>query len=109
MTEKKQSDFVVSDKRKFTSEGDLRPETASNPAEAPPEPVPPPVPPPVPAAPAPAEALPEAPPAAAPPPPSEAAAGDAQQSYRASGKRIDERIAVAGHPPEGFEITFEHL
>ncbi len=105
MTEKKQSDFVVSDKRMFTSEGELRPDAPPTPPEAVPEPVAPPVQPPAPAAAAPAEETPEP----APAPPSEAAAGDAQQSYRDSGKRIDESIAAAGHPPEGFEITFEHL
>jgi hypothetical protein len=110
MTEKKQSDFVVSDKRKFTSEGELRPDAPPAPAEAAPEPVPSSVLPPAPAASAPVAAAPaeEAPPVA-PPPPSEAAAGEAQQSYRDSGKQIDARIAAAGHPAEGFEITFEHL
>lgn len=106
MKEKKQSDFVVSDKRKFTSEGELRPGAANDavptPVEAAPEPVAPPAPPPAPAA---AAAVEEA----SEPPPTEAAAGEAQQSYRDSGKKIDERIAAAGHPPEGFEVTFEHL
>jgi hypothetical protein len=109
MKEKKQSDFVVSDKRKFTSEGELRPGAANDappsPAEAAPEPVAPTVPPPAPAAAAPAEEVPEP----APAPPTQAAAGEAQQSYRDSGKKIDQTIAAAGHPPEGFEVTFEHL
>jgi len=105
MTEKKQSGFVVSDKRKFTSEGELRPDAEPTPAEAAPEPVVPPAAPPTPAAAAAAEEAPEPVPA----PPTEAAAGDAQQSYRDSGKRIDERIAAAGHSAEGFEVTFEHL
>jgi hypothetical protein len=106
MREKKQSDFVVSDKRKFTSEGELRPgaanDAAPTPAEAAPEPVapslPPPAPPPAPAA---AEETPE--------PPTEAAAGEAQQSYRDSGRKIDQTIAAAGHSAAGFEVTFEHL
>jgi len=105
MTEKKQSDFVVSDKRKFTSEGELRPDAAPSPAETAPEPVAPPAPVPAPAAASPVEEA----PANAPAPPTEAAAGEAQQSYRDSGKKIDETIAAAGHPPEGFEVTFEHL
>ena len=109
MTEKKQSDFVVSDKRKFTSEGELRPGAANDappsPAEAAPEPAAPPVPPPTPAAAAPAEEAPEP----APAPPTEAAAGEAQQSYRDSGKKIDETIAASGHSAAGFEVTFEHL
>ena len=108
MTEKKQqSDFVVSDRRKFTSEGELRPETASSPAETAPEPAPPPAPaaPPAteaPPAPAPAEAAPA--PAASP-----EAAQEAQHSYRDSGRKIDERIAAAGHSTESFEVTVEHL
>lgn len=107
MTEKKQSDFVVSDKRKFTSEGELRPGAPPTPPEAAPEPVAPSAPPPPPpaaAAAAAAEEIPEP-----PPPPTEAAAGEAQQSYRDSGKKIDETIAAAGHSAAGFEVTFEHL
>ena len=109
MTEKKQSDFVVSDKRKFTSEGELRPgaanDAAPSPTEAAPEPAAPPVPPPAPAAAATGEVVHEP----APAPPTEAAAGEAQQSYRDSGKKIDETIAAAGHSAAGFEVTFEHL
>lgn len=100
MTEKKKSDFVVSDRRKFTAEGEVRPDAPPAPVETTPEPAPPAA-----AAPTPTET----PAPAAPPPPSEAAAGEAKQSYRDSGKRIDERIAAAGHSPQGFEVTFEHL
>ena len=101
MTEKKQeSDFVVSDRRKFTSEGELRPEAAPSPAEAAPEPAPPPPP----VAPAAEEAPAPAAPAASP-----EAAQEAQNSYRDSGRKIDERIAAAGHSAEGFAVTFEHL
>ena len=100
MAEKKQSDFVVSDRRKFTSEGELRPETAPNPAEAAPEPAPP--------APTLAPAAEEAP-APAVPAASPEAAEEAQHSYRDSGRKIDERIAAAGHSTEGFEVTFGHL
>ena len=101
MTEKKpQSDFVVSDRRKFTSEGELRPESAPSPAETAPEPAPSATP----APPASADA--PAPPA---PPASPEAAEEARHSYRDSGRKIDERIAAAGHPTEGFEVTFEHL
>ena len=102
MTEKKQSDFVVSDKRKFTSEGELRPDAPPAPAETAPEP---PLPaPPAPEAAAPAPAAPEAPPAASP-----EAAAEAQSSYHDSGRKIDERIAAAGHSAREFEVTFEHL
>ena len=102
MTEKKQeSDFVVSDRRKFTSEGELRPDAAPAAAETAPESAPPP-------AAAPAVASPEEPPAEAPAASPEEAE-EAQHYYRASGKKIDERIAAAGHPTEGFQVTFEHL
>lgn len=103
MTEKKQSDFVVSDKRKFTSEGELRPDAPAATEET--QPVAPPAAAAPPADPPAAEAADEAP----LPPPTEAAAGEAQQSYRDSGKKIDETIAAAGHPAPGFEVTFEHL
>lgn len=100
MADKKQSDFVVSDKRKFTSEGEVRPDAPPTPVETAPEP----------ASSAPVVPAPTEPPAAAAPaPPTEAAAGEAKQSYRDSGKRIDERISAAGHSPAGFEVTFEHL
>jgi hypothetical protein len=110
MAKEKQSDFVVSDKRKFTAEGELRPDAPPSPEEAAPEPVAPPAPPPAPT-PAPIPASTATAPAdeeAPLPPPTEAAAGEAQQSYRDSGKKIDERIAAAGHSA-GFEVTFEHL
>ena len=102
MKEKKQSDFVVSDRRKFTAEGEVRPDAPPSPVETAPVPAPQPDPPAA-VAPPPMEAP------VAPPPPSEAAAGEAKESYRDSGKRIDERIAAAGHSPAGFEVTFEHL
>ena len=112
MTEKKQSDFVVSDKRKFTSEGELRPGATNDapltPAEAAPEPVAPPAAAAPPTAPAPVEGAEEADEQPAEPP-SEAVAGEAKQSYRDSGKQIDETIAAAGHSAPGFEVTFEHL
>ena len=112
MTEKKQSDFVVSDKRKFTSEGELRPGAANEATnDAPPTPVEP-----EPVAPLAAAAAPPDAPAPASEaeeqpaePPSEAVAGEAKQSYRDSGKKIDESIAAAGHSAQGFEVTFEHL
>src|SRR5262249_10730038 len=73
---KKESEFVVSDGRKSTSEGDLRPDSAPAANEPPAEPAPPaPVAAPAPAAAAPAE-LPHVEPAAT---------QEAQQSYQATG------------------------
>lgn len=94
MAEKK-PEFVVSDRRKFTDEGDLRQEvrdeTSAQPltvgsqattAEADPMPQPP-----------------------------SGAEQDAQHAeYRASGKKIDDMLAERGHgKAEDFEMTFERL
>jgi len=102
MTDKK-SEFVVTDKRKFTSEGELRPETPGEerPAQKPPDP---------PAAPvSKKEAAP--PPADEPivPPAPSAAEQQAQDSaYRDSGKQF-ERAAFRGRTPQDYEMNFERL
>jgi len=116
----KQPEFVVSDRRRFGAEGELRPEakvTEEEKAIATPKPV----------APAPPAAQPPANPAAAAsddvtqsavPPPGEempappTAEEEHQQSeaYRASGKKIDEMIAAAGKSGHGpMEMTFERV
>ena len=93
MAEKK-PDFVVSDRRKFTDEGELRAdvrEEASAPASSsaqagtiesdhPPE------------------------------PPSRAEQEAQHKEYRASGKKLDDMLAAGGHgKAEDFEMTFERL
>ena len=102
MAEKK-SEFVVTDKRKFTSEGELRPETQGEewPAPKPPDP------------PAAAVSKKEAapPPADQPgvPPAPSAAEQQAQgDAYRDSGKQF-ERAAFRGRTPQDYEMTFERL
>jgi len=102
MPEKK-SEFVVTDKRKFTSEGELRSETAAEERPAP-KPAEPPL--------APASRK-EAAPApmpepAMPPSPSPGEQQAQSDAYRDSGKRF-ERAAFRGRTPQDYEMTFERL
>jgi len=102
MTEKK-SEFVVTDKRKFTSEGELRPEAEGEAQPAQPAPKPP----------AAAPVKTETPKASAtepadPPPPSAAEQQAQTDAYRASGKQF-ERAASRGRTPQDFEMNFERL
>src|SRR5215469_1460005 len=94
MAEKK-PEFVVSDRRKFTDEGELRQEaqeeiSGQQPAQA------------SQTATAESELMPEAP---------TSAEQDAQQAeYRASGRKLDDILAQGGHgKAEDFEMTFERL
>jgi hypothetical protein len=102
MAEKK-TEFVVTDKRKFTSEGELRPETQGEerPAQKPPDP------------PAAAVSKKEAasPPAdqpAGPPPPSAAQQKAQFNAYRDSGKQFDHAVS-RGRTPQDYEMNFERL
>jgi len=102
MAEKK-SEFVVTDKRKFTAEGELRPE--AEPEQAPPAKLP--------AASAATSAKTEAvpPPASAsavPPPPTAAEQRAQDDAYRDSGKKF-ERAAFRGRTPQDYEMNFERL
>jgi hypothetical protein len=98
MAEKK-SDFVVSDKRKFTADGELRPEALSEEQTAPKPPA--------------AAPKPEAPPSSAsretvPPAPSAAEQQAQKDAYRNSGKQF-ERSAFRGRTPQDYEMSFERL
>jgi len=93
MAEKK-PDFVVSDRRKFTDEGELRTDVGDEAA-------------------APSQSLAQTaardsdPP---PEPPSHAEQEAQRQEYRASGKKLDDMLAAGGHgTAEDFEMTFERL
>jgi hypothetical protein len=102
MAEKK-SEFVVTDKRKFTPEGELRPEAQGEgqPAQKPPAP---------PAAPS-AKAETPTPPSgerAVPPPPSAAEQQAQNNAYRDSGKQF-ERAVFRGRTPQDYEMNFERL
>lgn len=112
----KQPEFVVSDRRRFGAEGELRPEaqaTEEEKAATPPA---------KPADAAPPTAPPQAKAAAATPPPAEPQEQEMpapptaeeqheqNEAYRASGKKIDEMIAAAGKSGQGpMEMTFERV
>jgi len=102
MAEKK-SEFVVTDKRKFTAEGELRPEAEREQA--------PPSKPPAasPATSARTEAVPPPASASAVPPSPTAAEQRAQNdAYRDSGKKF-EQAAFRGRTPQDYEMNFERL
>lgn len=101
--EEKKSTFVVSDKRKFTPEGELRPGTQTE--EQPPQK------PPAPPATASAKTGVAPPPAegrTVPPPPSTAEQQAQSDAYRDSGKKF-ERAAFRGRTPQDYEMNFERL
>jgi hypothetical protein len=114
MSENKQDSFTVTDRRLFTSDGELRKEiseeeiTNAKPAAAPP-----------PAQPAPAEAAPaaissaQAPGAlddrAVPPPPTAAEQQEQADAYRKSSKELDARVELSGHSAKEMEMTFERF
>ena len=110
MAEKKNdSGFTVTDRRLFTSEGDLRSDAAEQ-VETPKA-----------AAAQPKEAAAPATPAAVPadgqapldrdmPPPPSAAEQDAQAAaYKQSSKDLDKEVEMSGHSAKDFEITFERF
>ncbi len=103
----KQPDFVVTDRRKFTAEGELRPEAGESPA--PPQPASKAASTPKPAA-TPSE--PPQPPAAdVPPPPSAVEQETSKQAYRKSSGEVDARLRqeLGGRGAQDFQITFERF
>ncbi len=110
MAEKKrESSFTVTDKRLFTSEGDLRTES-TEPIEAP-KPAPPPKP-------APAAANAETTAADSgdgaglrdmPPPPTAAEQEAQAAAYRQSSKDVDSQVELSGRSSKEFEINFERF
>ncbi|MCU1285591.1 MAG: hypothetical protein JWO13_1941 [Acidobacteriales bacterium] len=112
MAKREQEEFVVADRRKFTSEGELRPNAP--PESAPPETA-------APEAPA-AQKEPSSPEQGArqepeapareemPAPPSQADQHAQNQEYQAAGRKIDSLLDEAGaQRPKDMEITFERL
>ncbi|HXE91461.1 MAG TPA: DUF1844 domain-containing protein [Terriglobales bacterium] len=107
MSEKrKQPEFVVTDRRKFTTDGERR-EPDAAPEAAPVVPAPPPE-----------ESKPAAPRSAAappasapetPPPPTAAEQASSRDAYQASGRRLDPYMDLRGRRPEDFQMTFEKL
>ena len=104
---KNDSGFTVTDRRLFTSEGDLRSDMPEE-VEKKPE-----------AASAPTEQTPKAPPSAGgdgavverdmPTPPTSAEQEAQAAAYRQSAKDLDQEVELSGHSAKDFEITFERF
>jgi hypothetical protein len=91
MAEKK-PEFVVSDRRKFTDEGELRTETREEAAQAG------------------TSAVADSNPDPMPEPPSHAEQEAQHAEYRESGKKLDDLLSAKGHgKAEDFEMTFDRL
>lgn len=103
MAEKKQDSFTVTDRRLFTSEGEVR--GAISQEELPSKPAAESATPPVPAAEesaAPAqEAMPE--------PPTAAEQKEQADAYHKSSKELDARVELSGHSSKELEMTFERF
>jgi len=115
----KQPEFVISDRRRFSDEGELRPNASTTEEEKPATPPPAKQAPPSQAAPPPANTAaqnPVAPPEAEqeheemPEPPSAQEVHQQHEAYKASGKKIDEIIAATGKTQQGpMTLTFEDV
>jgi hypothetical protein len=103
MAEKKQESFTVTDRRLFTSEGEIRQEVSqeevSSAAASVPQPAPA-------AQPNPAPPRPEA---DAPPAPTAAEQKEQADAYRKSAKDLDARVELSGHSNKELEMTFERF
>jgi hypothetical protein len=102
MAEKKQESFTVTDRRLFTSEGEIREEVSQEEvSSAVPTPQ---------AAPVaqPAVAAPQAE-SDAPPPPTAAEQKEQAEAYRKSAKDLDARVELSGHSSKELEMTFERF
>jgi hypothetical protein len=99
----KKSDFVVTDRRKFTSEGERREDTPPEPQEKATEAAGPAAAPPPNATSAPRGGIPQA--------PSSAEQQKQHDAYKRSGTEIDDRLRadLGGRRPEEFHMTFERL
>ena len=109
MAEKKQDSFTVTDRRLFTSDGELRQEVSEEeiatfkpaPAAAPASEV--------------VSAVPSAAPPAGtldpsvPPPPTAAEQKEQADAYRKSSKELDARVELSGHSAKEMEMTFERF
>jgi len=98
MPKKEQEGFTVTDRRLFTSDGELRSETVEESSPAAPAPSP--------------EAQPAASspdPAPMPPSPSAAEQHEQAEAYRKSAKELDTRVELSGHSAKELEMTFERF
>jgi TPR repeat protein len=108
MAEKKQESFTVTDRRLFTSEGEIRQEVSqeevSSAAASTPQPAPA-------AQPdlAQPDLAPPGPEADAPPAPTAAEQKEQADAYRKSAKDLDARVELSGHSTKELEMTFERF
>jgi|SRR5579863_7351757 hypothetical protein len=102
MPEKKQESFTVTDRRLFTSEGEIREEVSQEEVSSAATPTPPP--PPVQAAVAPPQQELDT-----PPPPTAAEQREQADAYRKSAKDLDARVELSGHSAKELEMTFERF
>jgi Domain of unknown function (DUF1844) len=108
MSEKKQESFTVTDRRLFTSDGELRQEVSEEEVSTS-----------KPAPPAAAEAKPAAAEpspldtssldASVPPSPSAAEQKEQADAYRKSARELDARVELSGHSAKEMEMTFERF
>jgi hypothetical protein len=94
MAEKKNESFTVTDRRLFTSEGELRNDTSEEQETPAPKP--------------PATKGPEKE-APCPPPPTAAEQKQQADAYRESSKEMDRQVELSGHSAKDLEITFERF
>jgi Domain of unknown function (DUF1844) len=108
MSEKKQESFTVTDRRLFTSDGELRQEVSEEEVSTS-KPAPPAAAEATPAAtePAPAEASSLDP--SVPPSPSAAEQKEQADAYRKSARELDARVELSGHSAKEMEMTFERF
>lgn len=104
MAEKKQdAGFTVTDRRLFTTDGELRSDIREE------KPAPEPNATPAAVAPPPESASPVAPDSKVPPPPSAAEQKANAEAYHKSSKDLDARVELSGHSAKEFEISFERF
>jgi hypothetical protein len=104
MAEKKQdAGFTVTDRRLFTTDGELRSDIREE------KPAPESIPTPAPIAPAPESASPAAPDSKVPPPPSAAEQKANAEAYHRSSKDLDARVELSGHSAKELEVSFERF
>lgn len=108
MAEKKQDTFTVTDRRLFTTDGELRrdvaEETISSSSSA--EPTPPNT---VPPSTVPPKTVPITQDADAPEPPTAAEQKEQADAYQKSSKAMDQRVELSGHSAKELEMTFERF
>ncbi len=108
MAEKEKSDFVVSDRRKFTAEGELRPDAPPEKEEKVEEQQAAPRPPETAAAP---PEAPEEPHPQMPPPPTDEEAAQQKSAYDESNRKLNDQLKerMGGREMKQFEMTFERF